>query len=102
MSYATICTKEEWLRVMREIGMDVDAQLRNGLGPVPCDGCGYDRCRGWVWGERLRVVREAWPLCPVCGEDELGDLADGPADPLAPLFCYRCGKVTLDEGRPVA
>lgn len=44
---------------------------------------------------------DGWPLCPFCGEDELGDLneiasADGD------LFCYRCGRVTLRGGNPVA
>lgn len=34
---------------------------------------------------------DGWPLCPVCGEDELGDVAHLEADPENELFCYRCG-----------
>jgi hypothetical protein len=50
--------------------------------------------------KRLERRPDGWPLCPFCGEDELGDLTDGPANPLAPLFCYRCGEVTVSGGVP--
>lgn len=48
----------------------------------------------------VELRADGWPLCPACGEDELGDLSDGPADPYADLYCYRCARVTLAGGRP--
>lgn len=49
----------------------------------------------------LRRRSDGWPICPICDEDELGDLSTGPADPSADLFCYRCGRVTVSSGAPV-
>jgi hypothetical protein len=42
--------------------------------------------------EQLEAERrpDGWPLCPVCGEDELGDLQHWDARPFGHLFCYRC------------
>jgi hypothetical protein len=47
---------------------------------------------------------DGWPICPVCGDDELGDLT--PMDrnltlddlKTHDLFCYRCGRVTVKAG----
>lgn len=45
---------------------------------------------------------DGWPLCPVCGEDELADLVNTYARDDGPLFCYRCARVTLNGGVPTA
>ena len=45
-----------------------------------------------------------WPLCPACGEDELGDLTPRDRAPTvedlqtAELYCYRCQRVTVRAG----
>ena len=42
---------------------------------------------------------DGWPLCPVCGEDELADLqCREPASASNELYCYRCGRVTVKAG----
>ena len=41
---------------------------------------------------------DGWPLCPVCGEDELGDIGHEVASAQNDLFCYRCGRVTVRAG----
>ena len=58
---------------------------------------------------------DGWPLCPVCGEDELGCLKDKPSISMAlaeaknehdyidyllsfALFCYQCGRETVLAG----
>lgn len=50
---------------------------------------------------------DGWPLCPCCGQDELGVLETPPLTthgvPLAwflerAMFCYACGRVTVEAG----
>ena len=57
---------------------------------------------------RYETRNDGWPLCPVCGEDELYSLfywdGEGERPPMqawldGPLSCYRCG---YDSTRPVA
>lgn len=107
--------------VARRHGMRVVGSS-SGLCCLPCRGRGYVddatargcvrssmRCptclgRGDFIVEARKEARpDGWPLCPECGEDELGCMAV-PQSPdyewtLAKylehdLFCYRCGKVT--------
>ena len=42
---------------------------------------------------------DGWPICPVCGEDELADLIHEAAQVSAALFCYRCGRTTVMAGQ---
>lgn len=49
----------------------------------------------------LKKRPDGWPLCPVCGEDELGDLEHALADANGRLFCYRCGRHTVENGAPI-
>lgn len=59
---------------------------------------------------RVRVVvwrRDGWPLCPLCGEDELAAVAaiaasrDGSVALREQIdFCYRCGPLTLENPAP--
>ncbi len=50
---------------------------------------------------------DGWPLCPVCGEDELAVLETPPPPDYRwslsqylrrEMFCYLCGKVTVVAG----
>jgi hypothetical protein len=41
---------------------------------------------------------DGWPLCPACGEDELGDIGHEVASPMNDLFCHRCARVTVRAG----
>jgi hypothetical protein len=60
-----------------------------------------------VSGARLTYRPDGWPLCPECGEDELGCRAtpppfggkrEGTWTFLEAMTWYRCGKVTLEVG----
>jgi len=42
---------------------------------------------------------DGWPICPICGEDELADLVNEQASIKAALFCYRCCRVTVQAGQ---
>lgn len=48
----------------------------------------------------LETRADGWPLCPVCGEDELGDLRNVVPDLGGELYCHRCSKVTVKGRRP--
>jgi len=47
----------------------------------------------------LEKRADGWPLCPVCGEDELGDLRNVVPDLKGELYCHRCARVTVRNGR---
>jgi hypothetical protein len=53
---------------------------------------------------------DGWPLCPVCGQDELAVLETPPSpgytEPISwylqrEMHCYWCGRVTVQAGEAV-
>jgi hypothetical protein len=112
---------DEVRKIGERCGLEV-VSTGGGVCCLPCHGRGYvddatargcvrssmrcPTCHGrgdFVMEARKEVRPDGWPLCPVCGADELACLQT----PQAPeyewtiaqyltheLFCYQCGKVT--------
>lgn len=47
----------------------------------------------------LEWRKDGWPLCPLCGDDELYSL-EIPATAETIRACYRCGRLTLVNPKP--
>jgi hypothetical protein len=48
---------------------------------------------------KLMLREDGWPLCPVCGEDDLASLNPESPTIADDLLCFRCDAITVARGQ---